>query len=251
MNELLRLERIKARYPFSKKDVLQEINLNIYEGDFIILIGPNGAGKSTLFKVIYGILPNFEGKIFFRGKEVKNSHPVFWLKKFIRYLPQGGQIFPDLSIKDNFYLAGKFLSDNRIKQGIEEIFSFLEEIPDGKRIIENFNKRAGLLSGGQRQIVSLGMVLLGEPQFLLLDEPTAGLAPKISEKILSFLKKKNNEKKLTLLVVEHNLKSTLEFSNRVFNMNYGSVIEMDKDDFSNIDLLREKIFKLSEASEVL
>lgn len=247
MEEIIRLEGIKARYPFSKKDVLQGININIYPGDFITLLGPNGAGKSTLFKVIYGMLPPFEGKVFFKGKERKNLYPIFWLKKAIRYLPQGGQVFPDLSIKDNFYMAGKFLSDMQIKNGIEEIFSLLEEIPDGKRIIENFNKRIGILSGGQRQIVSLGMALLGEPEFLLLDEPTAGLALKISEKLLSFLKKKNNEKGLTLLVVEHNLKSVLAYSNRVFNMNYGKVLEMEKEVFSDISILRDKILQLSEA----
>jgi len=144
-----------------------------------------------------------------------------------------------LSIKDNFYLAGRYLSDSEIRKGIEEIFSFLEEIPDGRRIIENFNKRAGLLSGGQ-------MVLLGDPEFLLLDEPTAGLAVKISEKILSFLKNENEEKGVTILVVEHNLKSVLKLSNRVFNMNYGRVFEMEKEEFSDVNILREKIFRLSQ-----
>lgn len=248
MKEILRLEGIKTRYPFSKKDVLQSIDIKIDEGDFITLLGPNGAGKSTLFKVIYGTLPPTEGKIFFKGKEVRNLRPEFWLKETVRYLPQGGQIFSDLSIKDNFYLAGKFLSEYQVRQGIAEFFSFLEEIPDGKQIIGNFDRRSGLLSGGQRQIVSLGMALLGKPKFLLLDEPTAGLATKISERILSFLKKKNNQKELTLMIVEHNLKSVLEFSNRVFNMSYGKIFEMQKEDFSDINILRQKVLQLSEAS---
>jgi len=251
MKEVIRLESIKARYPFSKKVVLQGIDIKIFEGDFITLLGPNGAGKSTLFKVIYGILPPLEGKIFFKGEKIKSSHPAFWLKKSIRYLPQGGQVFKDLSIKDNFYLAGRYLSDSEIRKGIEEIFSFLEEIPDGRRIIENFNKRAGLLSGGQRQIISLGMVLLGDPEFLLLDEPTAGLAVKISERILSFLKNENEEKGVTMLVVEHNLKSVLKLSNRVFNMNYGRVFEMEKEEFSDVNILREKIFRLSQEREAI
>ncbi len=246
MAEIIRLEGLKAKYPYSDKIVLREIAFTIFEGDFITLLGPNGAGKSTLFKVLYGILPALGGKIFFRGREIKKANPTLWLKNKIRYLPQEGKIFSDLSIKDNFCMAGRFLSEGQVRKGIEDFFSLLDGIPDGERIISNFNKRAGSLSGGQRQVIALGMALLGEPEFLFLDEPTAGLAVGISEKLLSWLKERNKEKGMTVLVVEHNLKSVLKFSNRVFNMTYGKISEMGKEDFSDVEILREKILQSSE-----
>jgi branched-chain amino acid transport system ATP-binding protein len=247
MAEIIRLEGLQAKYPYSDKIVLREISITIFTGDFITLLGPNGAGKSTLFKVIYGTLPAMGGKIFFRGEEIKKASPVSWLKNMVRYLPQGGKIFPDLSIKDNFYMAGRFLPEGQVSKGIEDFFSLLEGIPDGERIINNFNKKAGGLSGGQRQVIALGMSLLGEPGFLFLDEPTAGLAVGLSEKLLSRLKEKNKENGLTVLVVEHNLKSVLKFSNRVFNMTYGKISEMGKEDFSDVEILREKILESSES----
>jgi branched-chain amino acid transport system ATP-binding protein len=247
MAEIIRLEGLKAKYPYSDKIVLREISFTIFTGDFITLLGPNGAGKSTLFKVIYGTLPAMGGKIFFRGEEIKKANPVSWLKNMVRYLPQGGKIFPDLSIRDNFYMAGRFLPGGQVIKGIEDFFSLLEGIPDGERIINNFNKKAGGLSGGQRQVIALGMSLLGEPGLLFLDEPTAGLAVGLSEKLLSRLKEKNKENGLTVLVVEHNLKSVLKFSNRVFNMTYGKISEMGKEDFSDVEILREKILQSSES----
>lgn len=247
MAEIIRLEGLKAKYPYSDKIVLRDISFTIFSGDFITLLGPNGAGKSTLFRVIYGTLPALEGRIFFREEEIKKTNPVSWLKNRVRYLPQGGKIFSDLSIRDNFYMAGRFLSGEQVRQGIEDFFSLLEGIPDGERIINNFNKKAGSLSGGQRQVIALGMSLLGDPVFLFLDEPTAGLAVGLSEKLLSRLKEKNKENGLTVLVVEHNLKSVLKFSNRVFNMTYGKISEMGKEDFSDVEILREKILQTSES----
>lgn len=247
MAEIIRLEGLKAKYPYSDKIVLRDISFTIFAGDFITLLGPNGAGKSTLFKVIYGTLPALEGRIFFKGEEIKKTNPVSWLKNRVRYLPQGGKIFSDLSIRDNFYMAGRFLSEEQIREGIEDFFSLLEGIPDGERIMNNFNKKAGSLSGGQRQVIALGMSLLGDPVFLFLDEPTAGLAVGLSEKLLSRLKEKNKEHGLTVLVIEHNLKSVLKFSNRVFNMTYGKISEMGKEDFSDVEILREKILQTSES----
>lgn len=172
--------------------------------------------------------------------------PIIWLKKKVHYLPQGGQIFSDLTIEDNFNLAGRFQKIAQIKDRTKTFFSFLEDIPDGNRIIDNFNKRAGNLSGGQRQIVSLGMALLGEPELLFLDEPTAGLAVKISEIILKWLNEQNIKKGLTIFVVEHNLRNILQLSNRVINMSYGKTYEMNKTDFSDIEVLRKKVFEAHE-----
>lgn len=246
MTEIIRLEGLKAKYPGSDKIVLGEVSFKIFPGDFITLLGPNGAGKSTLFRVLYGTLPALGGKIFFKGKEIIKTNPTFWLNNGVRYLSQGGRIFSDLSIKDNFYMGGRFLSEQQIRKGIEDFFSLLEGIPDGERIIDNFNNRAGNLSGGQRQITALGIALLGDPEFLFLDEPTAGLAVGLSEKLLSWLQKKNKEKGITVLAVEHNLKSILKFSNRVFNMTYGKITEMGKEDFLEVEILREKILQSSE-----
>ena len=243
---LLRLQGIKARYPFSKKEVLQGINMEIKQGDFVAILGPNGAGKSTLFKVIYGILPRLAGKIFLMGREIKNPSPIFWIKEGVHYLPQGSQLFPNLSIRDNFYLAYRFLTKRQIRREIGKFFFLLKTIPSGEKISENFDKRAGLLSGGERQILSLGMTLMGEPKLLLLDEPTAGLTLGVSEKLFSWLKKKNAEENLTIVVVEHNLKNVLQFSSRIFNMMYGKILEMRREDFSDIKLLRSKILGKSE-----
>lgn len=243
MNEILGLENVKARYANSKKPILNGINFKVYEKDFITLVGPNGAGKSTLMKVIFGILKRSDGNIFHNSKQIGTVSPAFWLKNKIHYLPQGGRIFPDLSIEDNFRISGRFIESQKVEEGKKSFISFLESISGGKKLIKNFKERAGILSGGQRQILALGMTLIGAPRLLLLDEPTAGLAPNTSRDLLAWIKEESKKNGTAVLIIEHNLKTALEYSNRTFEMTYGRISEMDKGDFSNIDLLRKKIIQ--------
>lgn len=240
--ELIRLENAWCRYPRSKKDVLQGVSFLVAQGDFITLLGPNGAGKSTLFRAIYGTVPLLTGRVLYLDREIPDLHPAFWMRNGVHYMPQGGSLFQDLTIGQNLALAGKFLNPDAIKQGARRLYEFLEGVPDGRQVIDHWNERAGLLSGGQRQLVALGMVLLGEPCLLLLDEPTAGLTEHLSSKVLTWLKERTDAQGLSVVIVEHNLRNAINISNRILYMDCGCISEMDREEFADIEVLRKRIF---------
>lgn len=212
----------------TEKKALNGITFTINDGDFITVIGSNGAGKSTLLNAIAGTWPLDEGSIKIDGQEV-SSLPDFKRATYI------GRVFQDpmtgtaadMQIEENLALAKRRGQKRGLKIGItkeerEEYYNILKELDLG--LEDRLTAKVGLLSGGQRQALTLLMATLVKPKILLLDEHTAALDPKTAEKVLSATKRIVEKDNLTTFMVTHNMKDALKYGNRLIMMNNGQII---------------------------
>ena len=201
---LLKVENVTAGY--GEMDILHGVHMELREGEIVALIGPNGAGKSTLMKTIFGLLRPRAGTITFRGQDITGRAPDQIVRLGICYVPQTDNVFPSLTVKENLEM-GAFILNEDLSGRIERVY---QVFPDLERF---HNRKAGSLSGGQRQMLAMGRALMLDPQVLLLDEPSAGLAPKlvelIFEKIVDI-----NETGVSILMVEQNAKQALKMADR-------------------------------------
>jgi ABC-type branched-subunit amino acid transport system ATPase component len=194
--------------------ILHGVNLKLNNRELITIIGPNGAGKSTLLKAIFGIARIFDGKIIHDSQEINNLKPHNLVKSGIAYVPQLENIFPSLTIEENLKMGAFIRSDDKIKMDIKKIYKMF---PDLK---ERAKDKAGNLSGGQRQVLALGRALMTNPSVLLLDEPSAGLAPKARDEVLKKIKE-IKEEGYSIILVEQNAKKSLEIANRGYILAMG------------------------------
>lgn len=236
MSRILIAQNIHASY--YKKEILHGVSIEVEEGEIVALIGPNGAGKSTLIKVVAGALPAKKGKVLFDGREVTNIPQFERARRGIGYLIQGGEVFPSLTVEQNLELGGLV---NGKQNGQGRLIEILELFPDLKDILD---RRAGLLSGGQRQMLAVGMVLMNQHPnlFLLLDEPSAGLAPKLVEMILNKILEIRERFGTSILLVEQNIRKALEVCDRVFLLKNGLVVEEATPQTLNTEKLEEIFF---------
>lgn len=208
-----------------EKIALNGLNLEVNDGDFITIIGANGAGKSTLFNAIAGTYLTDEGRILLDGKDI-TAMPEHKRARFIGRLfqdPMKGSA-PGMSIEENLALAaghGGWLStiSKKDKKLFREKLALL-----GMGLEDRMNQQVGLLSGGQRQALTLMMATINPPKILLLDEHTAALDPATAEKVLNLTTQIVNENKITCLMITHNMQSALELGNRTIMMDAGRVI---------------------------
>ncbi len=223
---IIELKNIYASY--GKKDVLNDVSIEVKKGEIVSLIGPNGAGKSTTLKVIAGFLKPKSGKIIFKNKDITNLLPWERSRFGIGYLFQGGSIFENLTVIENLKLSN---------EKIDTTFDIFPELEKYK------NTRAGLLSGGLKQMLSISLILLKDPELLLLDEPSAGLSPLLVEKLISKIKYINQKFGKTILLVEQNIIQALKISNRIYLMSAGKIIKENKDPLRFLETEKfEKIF---------
>jgi branched-chain amino acid transport system ATP-binding protein len=207
---ILKVENLFASY--GKKEVLKGVNIEIYKGEIVSLVGPNGAGKSTLLKSIIGFLKPVEGKILFNGEDITRKSVFERSNMGIGYLSQSGSIFSNLSVEDNLLLA----SNNHLNN-FENVYKLFPELINCKQT------RAGLLSGGLKQMLSIANILIRDPHLLLLDEPSAGLAPSIVKSLIERIKEINRTRGITILLVEQNIRQALQISNRAYLMRNGLI----------------------------
>ncbi len=211
----LRVENIHAAY--SKKEVLRGVTLSAKPGEIVALIGPNGAGKSTLLKVIAGFLQPLQGQVWLDGKELTPLAAHERVRQGIAYFMQGGKVFPNLTVAENLEMGSATLSAQNKKDGLSavlEIFSNLKDL---------LNRRAGLLSGGERQALALAMVLIRRPHLLLADEPSVGLSPKLVHHLLGKIHELNSIWGTTILLVEQNIREALNVAQRAVALVNGEV----------------------------
>jgi len=235
MNEkILEIKNIYAGY--DKRRVLFGINMEIKKGERVLLLGPNGSGKSTLMKVIFGVLKPEKGKIIYEGKDITSFLPEKRAKIGIGYLVQTKNIFNLLSVKENLEIAGYGLKEKEIEENMERVISYFPFLK------EKLNLRAGLLSGGERKALAICMILMKKKKLLLLDEPTAGLSPLAAKDIINCFEKIKKEEKITVLIVEHNLKIVMDKVDKIYAMRAGEIINLfeEPQKLSKEDL--EKIF---------
>jgi ABC-type branched-subunit amino acid transport system ATPase component len=211
----LQLEQIDAAY--HKKTVLQGVSLAAAPGEIVALIGPNGAGKSTVLKVAAGLLAPQEGCVQLEGRDITGLPAHERVDHGLAYCIQGGRVFPSLTARENLAMgAGALPADERADgtAAVLDVFPVLKGLLD---------RRAGLLSGGERQALALGMVLVRRPQVLLLDEPSAGLAPRLVQDLLDTVRALNEDWGLSILLVEQNIRAALRIAHRAVALENGSV----------------------------
>ena len=206
-NVMLEIRNLVSGY--GKLAIIQDVSLKVAEGDFLAIVGPNGSGKSTLVKSILGLTNIFEGSIKFEGIEIKGWRPEKIAMMRLGYVPQLANVFPDLTVRENLDLGGITVRDARKRSQLHEhilnLFPILKSRP---------RQKAGLLSGGERQMLAVGRSLMAEPKLLILDEPTAALAPMVAEQLLQRLVEIRQKMGVTIVLVEQNARKALGLANR-------------------------------------
>ncbi|MCK4697007.1 MAG: ABC transporter ATP-binding protein [Dehalococcoidia bacterium] len=199
---LLQVKEVISGY--GETEILHGVSITIEEGQIVTIIGPNGSGKSTLLKTIFGLVQPKKGQVLFNGQEITSMAPETIVRKGLCYVPQSSNVFPSLSIHENLEM-GAFIRTDDFRHRLNEVYDLF---PD---LIERRNDRAGTLSGGQRQMLAVARALMLDPIMLLLDEPSAGLAPNlvtsVLEKILGI-----NSTGVAILLVEQNAREALKLS---------------------------------------
>jgi branched-chain amino acid transport system ATP-binding protein len=193
--------------------ILNELSFKANDGEITLLIGPNGAGKSTALKTLFGLLAPRSGEVRVDGANVSGTPPRQMLGKGIAFVPQGRNLFGSLSVLHNLELGGIMVRRD-LKQRIEEV---LELFP---RIRERLRNQASTLSGGEQKQLEVGRALLLRPRVLLIDEPSIGLAPKISQDVFALLRKLADGG-TTVLMVEQNVRSALKYADRALVLEMG------------------------------
>jgi branched-chain amino acid transport system ATP-binding protein len=208
---ILKLDGVFAGY--GKMTILNGVTARIRRGAITTVIGPNGAGKSTMFKAIFGLLTARSGTINFDGRDVTNFSPRNMLDIGVVYIPQGRNIFPELSVRHNLELGGVSLSDQASLPG--RLDKIMQRFPMLK---EKARAQASTLSGGQQKVLEVARGLLLDPKLILIDEPSIGLSPLMVEEVFAILMNLRN-KGVTILLIEQNAKQALQISD------YGLVLE--------------------------
>lgn len=201
---ILSVEALTCGY--GEADVLTDVSITVKQGELISVIGPNGAGKSTLLKAIFGFLSPKSGKIHLKDEEISGLKPDLVVKKGISYVPQVENVFASLTVKENLEM-GAFIRKDEFSERMGEIYELFPMLHEAS------GRRAGNLSGGQRQLVALGRALMLDPKVLLLDEPSASLAPLFVSMIFEKIKE-INDTGVTIILVEQNAREALGMANR-------------------------------------
>lgn len=199
---MLKVEDVNAGY--GKFHVLFDVNTSIEERRVTVVVGPNGSGKSTFLKTICGLTTIYSGRIFFGKEEITRlpSHQV--ARKGIAYLPQVGNVFLNLTIKENLIMASYTLKKHEAQKRIEEVLDYFPILKD------YYHRKANTLSGGERQMLAMAMALLRRPKVMLFDEPTANLSPKLALQVLEEIVKLRDNYGITIILVEQNARRALE-----------------------------------------
>ncbi|MBX3139593.1 MAG: ABC transporter ATP-binding protein [Trueperaceae bacterium] len=201
---LLRVEGAVAGY--GEMQVLRGVDLTVEEGEIVSIVGPNGAGKSTVMKLIFGLLKPWEGSVTFAGRDVSGMAPERLVRLGLSYVPQVDNVFPNLTVEENLDMGGYIRSGSLAEQK-ERVYELFP------RLAERRKQRAGKMSGGERQMVAMGRALMLDPRLLMLDEPSAGLAPLLVDMIFDKIVEVNGTG-VAVLMVEQNAKKSLALAHR-------------------------------------
>ena len=194
-------------------DILNGVSIVVREGEIVTIVGPNGAGKSTLIKTIFGLLTPRTGSISFRGTELAGKKPHDITRQGLSYVPQVDNVFPTLTVEENLEMG--VLDRSTMKDQMDRMYELFPRLGERK------TQPAGTMSGGERQMVAMARALMPDPQVLLLDEPSAGLAPAFVDAI--FEKTADiNKAGVTILMVEQNARRALEMSSRGYVLDLGT-----------------------------
>jgi neutral amino acid transport system ATP-binding protein len=209
----LAAESVTAGY-LPEVDILHEVDVRVFEGEIVTIVGPNGAGKSTLLKAVFGLLPPREGRVVLRGEDVAGERPHMITRRGVAYVPQLDNVFESLTVEENLELGAIGVG---LRSAQDRIHRMYELFP---RLAERRRQSAGTMSGGERQMLAMARALVPEPDLLLLDEPSAGLAPEFVDAVFETIANINRAG-VTVLMVEQNARRALAMSDRGYVLDLG------------------------------
>jgi branched-chain amino acid transport system ATP-binding protein len=199
---------------YGESEVLRGITLDVKKGQIATIIGPNGAGKTTLFRTLFGLIPARKGKIVFEGEDLSGLPPLARIRKGIALVPQGRMVFPDMTVLENMELGAYTVTDrNQMRDSMEECYRLFPVLRERK------SQRAGTLSGGEQQMLVIARALMSRPRFLMLDEPSLGISPRLVKDIFRTISTINRNTNTTIALVEQNANIALKVGH------YGYVME--------------------------
>jgi len=207
---------------YTEIDILHEVNINVPSGEIVSIIGLNGAGKSTLLKTIFGLLKPRHGKVTFKEWDITGLKPNMVVRKGISYVPQVDNVFPSMTIQENLEM-GAFIRNDDYSLRLREVYELFPIMLERKK------QKVGHLSGGQRQMVAMGRALMLDPEVLLLDEPSAGLAPVLVSGIFEKIKD-INATGVAIIIVEQNAREALKMAHHGYVLAMGRNVLDDRGD---------------------
>lgn len=217
---ILRLANIESCYgPIT---AIRGITLDLMRGQIVTVLGANGAGKTSILKTISGVLDPLKGTVEFEGRKIQSMEPDKVVRLGISHVPEGREIFPFLSVRDNLKMGAYIRTDqHEVAADIEKAFNYFPVLR------ERQDQLAGQLSGGQQQMLAISRALMARPKVLLLDEPSLGLSPLLVKEIFAIIRRLNAEEGVSILLVEQNARMALETSHYGYVLEVGRVVKHD------------------------
>ena len=225
---MLQLLNVESAYGPIK--AIRGVSLQVRQGEIATVLGSNGAGKSTILKTISGIIDPRKGSIEFKGADITARDPAYVVQQGLSHVPEGREVFPLMSVRENL-LMGAYTRKDRdgVARDIEQVFSYFPILK------ERMSQDAGLLSGGQQQMLAISRALMAKPDLMLLDEPSLGLSPKLTKEIFEIVVRINRERGTTILLVEQNANMALNAADYGYVLENGRIVMED-----SCERLREK-----------
>jgi branched-chain amino acid transport system ATP-binding protein len=225
---LLALANVESAYGPIK--AIRGVSLQVKRGQIATVLGSNGAGKSTILKTISGIIDPRRGTIEFKGESIAAKDPALIVRMGLSHVPEGREVFPLLSVRDNLLMGAYTRSDrDGVARDMEMVYGYFPILK------ERAAQDAGLLSGGQQQMLAISRALMAQPELILLDEPSLGLSPKLTKEIFEIVVRINRERGTTILLVEQNANMALNAADYGYVLENGRIVMED-----TCDRLREK-----------
>ncbi|MFI7597257.1 ABC transporter ATP-binding protein [Actinoplanes sp. NPDC049681] len=217
MSALLRTERLTAGY--GAAPVLHDVDLDVAAGSITAVLGANGAGKTTLLRTLSGLLPAAQGRILLDGKDLRGVRVEEMVRRGVAHVPEGRGVVTELTVDENLRLGGLWRKDRAdARRALDEVYELFEPLARRRSFPGH------QLSGGERQMLALGRALVGRPRLLLLDEPSLGLAPRITSQIMQLLRTLRDSSGLTVLLVEQNVRGALAVADEAVVLSLGRVV---------------------------
>ncbi len=217
---MLKLTNVESAYGPIK--AIRGVSLAVRRGEIATILGSNGAGKTTILKTISGIIDPIKGSVEFKGEPITGMDPARIVTRGLSHVPEGREVFPLLSVMDNLRMGAYTRRDrDGVARDVEAVFAYFPILK------ERANQEAGLLSGGQQQMLAISRALMAKPDVMLLDEPSLGLSPKLTREIFEIVVRINRERGTTLLVVEQNALMALNVADYGYVLENGRIVMED------------------------
>jgi branched-chain amino acid transport system ATP-binding protein len=228
MTAILQLNNVESAYGPIR--AIRGVSLKVEQGQIATVLGSNGAGKTTILKTISGIIDPRKGTVEFKGTNITALDPALIVQRGLSQVPEGREVFPLLSVRDNLLMGAYTRSDrDGVARDLESVYGYFPILK------ERATQDAGLLSGGQQQMLAISRALMAKPELMLLDEPSLGLSPKLTKEIFEIVVRINRERGTTMLLVEQNANMALNAADYGYVLENGRIVMEDA-----CDVLREK-----------